>query len=92
MQRRPPSGPDDGCIMPANADQADFDDDGFGDACDDDIDDDGVLNDSDSCDFTPIGATVQPDGTLRSDADGDCDVDLFDFGILQHEFTGPVHP
>ena len=31
---------------------------------------------------------VQPDGTLRSDIDGDCDVDLDDYRIMQEEFTG----
>ena len=50
---------------------------------------DGVLNEDDVCDYTPLGAVVQSDGTLRADCDGDCDVDLADFGIMQEEFTGP---
>ena len=54
-----------------------------------DIDDDGVANAADVCDFTPSGATVQPNGTLRADLDGDCDVDLADHAIMAEEFTGP---
>ncbi len=68
----------------------DFDGDGIPDECDPDIDGDGVPNDDDACNFTPIGAPIQPNGTLRADADGDCDVDLTDVAIMQQEFTGPV--
>lgn len=35
------------------------------------------------------GCFVQPDGTLRADLDGECDVDTVDFSIMQSEFTGP---
>jgi hypothetical protein len=66
----------------------DFDDDGLSDECDGDVDNDGVPNEEDECDFTPLGASVQSDGTLRGDLDGDCDVDLEDFSILQQDFTG----
>ena len=37
----------------------------------------------------PPGANLQPDGTLRGDLDGDCDVDLADYLIFQQDFTGP---
>ncbi len=39
----------DNCVAVDNHDQRDTDDDGEGDACDDDIDGDGVLNDNDRC-------------------------------------------
>ncbi len=75
--------------------EEDFDLDGTIDDCDSDIDDDGVPNSADVCDFTPTPPTRPPsaqvllDGSLRGDLDGDCDVDLFDFQILVNDFTGP---
>ena len=40
----------------------DFDNDGLGDACDDDIDGDGILNQEDECPNTPIGTQVNAVG------------------------------
>ena len=78
----------DNCPRVRNTDQLDFDENGEGDACDEDIDADGVPNEADVCDFTPVGANVQPDGGLLTDIDGDCDVDLQDYAVLQIELTG----
>lgn len=43
-------------------DNADFDQDGISDQCDDDIDGDGVLNAQDQCPETPLGSTVDNNG------------------------------
>ncbi len=72
--------------------ELDFDGDALIDACDDDIDNDGVPNDPDVCDYTPIGLPreyIEPDGSVKGDLDGDCDVDLEDFAMMQARFTGP---
>ncbi len=82
----------DNCPDVVNPNQADFDADGTGDACDPDIDDDGIANEADVCDCTPPWiepALVEPDGSVKGDLDGDCDVDLEDFGLMQVRFTGP---
>lgn len=67
----------------------DFDGDGANDSCDLDIDNDGIGNEDDVCDFTPLGLAVQPNGTVPADLDGDCNVDLRDYAIWQLQFTGP---
>jgi hypothetical protein len=86
----------DNCANDANPAQADFDEDGAGDACDPDIDNDSVLNGDDVCDYTPHplppGAVLQPDGTLRGDLFGDCDVDLADFAAFTLCYAGPDDP
>jgi hypothetical protein len=63
-------------------DPADFDGDGIPDDCDSDIDNDGVLNSIDVCDFTPPGMAVDSEGGPRGDMNLDCildgeDVQLF---------------
>ncbi len=67
----------------------DFDEDGLPDACDPDIDNDGVTNQNDYCSFSPTGSDVSCDGGPVGDFDHDCDVDLADFAIFEQNFTGP---
>ena len=40
--------------------------------------DDGLPNEQDACDDTPLGADVNPSGGPMGDFDDDCDVDLSD--------------
>ncbi len=51
---------EDNCPAESNSDQNDFDGDGPGDACDSDIDADGVDNINDVCAETPLGEIVDP--------------------------------
>ncbi len=74
---------DDNCPEDANADQADTDSDGAGDACDDDDDDDGVPDGSDNCrfDYNPDQADFDGDGAgdaCDADSDGDGVIDADD--------------
>lgn len=78
----------DNCIDVNNPMQADFDIDGMGDACDPDIDNDGVDNELDVCNFTFIGAAVDSEGRSLGDLDLDCDTDLDDYRLFQSGFTG----
>ena len=43
----------DNCYINPNTDQANFDEDKFGDACDDDDDNDGIRDQQDNCQFSP---------------------------------------
>lgn len=52
----------DNCPGVDNEDQADFDNDGIGDACDEDDDNDGILDTLDECPETPLGDRVDEKG------------------------------
>lgn len=78
----------------ANGNLTDCDGDGIADICDPDIDNDGVLNDADQCDYSPSTLTVDTGGlfigTVRADLDGDCDVDAADLALFNDYFQGAL--
>jgi hypothetical protein len=74
---------DDNCQTTQNPDQADVDDDGFGDVCDDDIDGDGLANADDNCLFIP-------NADDQSDFDSDGLGDLCDSEVNWVELIGSV--
>ncbi|MFB6341815.1 BNR-4 repeat-containing protein [Saccharicrinis sp. FJH62] len=60
----------DNCPNVSNPDQFDFDNDGIGDECDDDLDGDGIVNDLDNCVDLPNPDQTDVDGDGIGD---DCD-------------------
>jgi hypothetical protein len=83
----------DNCIQIVNADQKDIDNDGLGDACDDDIDGDGKPNASDNCPY--VYNPNQED--MDADGIGDvCDDDVDGDGISNKDEiaqgTSPTNP
>ncbi len=57
-----------------------------------DEDGDGVPDEQDVCCGTPLGVIVDETGRPIGDLDGDCDVDLADYALMQGNFTGPLPP
>ena len=58
----------DNCPEKYNKNQADLDEDGIGDVCDDDVDGDGDLNDADNCPLIANGEQTDTDGDGIGDA------------------------
>ena len=75
----------DNCPLVANADQRDTDQDGFGNACDPDLNNDGVVNVIDLGLLRSVFFTADP----LADFDGDGLVNVVDLGILRSYFFGP---
>jgi len=78
----------DNCTLAPNADQRDTDDDGYGNACDPDFNNDGIVNATDLAFFKPRFFTNDPDADLT----GDGIVNAADLAILKTFFFKPPGP
>lgn len=77
---------EDNCPETPNADQADLDNDGYGDACDSDIDGDGIVDDEDRCPWI----ASQNNDDLDGDGLGDiCDDDIDGDEVANNEDNCP---
>ncbi len=80
---------DDNCTLVANANQLDTDEDGFGNLCDADFNNDGMVDAFDLPAFRAVyGSTSAPE----QDLNGDGVVDAFDLPILRSYFGKPPGP
>ncbi len=73
----------DNCSAVANADQRDADGDGYGDACDADANNDGIVN---SIDLALIKAAFGSSGPNRADLNGDGRVNAQDLALVRRLF------
>lgn len=78
----------DNCTNIANADQRDTDADGYGNACDPDLNDDGIVNVVDLGLFKSVFFSADPD----ADMNGDGVVNVVDLGVLKAFFFAPPGP
>ena len=74
--------PNDNCVLESNPDQADGDQDGFGDLCDADIDNNGIVN------FADVAVLRAAFGTASASADLNSDgvVNFLDLAFLKSRF------
>ena len=78
----------DNCLLIDNEDQRDTDGDGFGNACDADLNNDGVINVVDLGLLRSVFFTNDP----NADLNGDGVVNVVDLGILRAQFFGEPGP
>jgi hypothetical protein len=79
---------DDNCTLVPNADQRDTNGDGFGNICDADLNNDGIVNAVDLGLFKSVFFTTDAD----ADFNGDGVVNAIDLGVLKGGFFGPPGP
>ncbi len=77
----------DNCLLTANADQLDTDNDGTGDACDSDDDGDGIADEDDNCPLTANADQLDTDSDGIGDA---CDSDDDGDGIADADDNCPL--
>ena len=78
----------DNCRLVANTNQRDTNGDGFGNVCDADLNDDGVINVVDLGLLRAVFFSADPD----ADFNGDGVVNVVDLGIMRASFFGPPGP
>ena len=78
----------DNCTLVANAAQRDTDLDGYGNRCDADLDNDGLVTIQDVVQFIAAFGTTDPD----SDFDGDGYVNFFDIIVFIQAYMAPPGP
>ena len=78
----------DNCTLEANASQLDTNGDGYGNACDPDLDNNGVVNFLDSSVFSGLFGA----GTGDGDFNGDGNTNFLDYAIFPDYFGGPPGP
>jgi len=84
----------DNCSAASNSDQSDGDGDGFGDACDGDYNNDGVVDDTDHAIFlSSFGLGAGDEGYVAAaDHDGDGAIQGTDFSRFRELYGQPVGP
>lgn len=82
------TGCDDNCRFAANATQVDIDSDGIGNICDNDIDGDGILDESDNCKYIINADQANLDTDLYGDV---CDFDDDEDGYFDFEDACPYN-